>query len=95
MIDLHSENKEDLKKIGVYTITNTINGKLYVGSTNNSFYERWRTHLKDLKKNKHHSKKLQRSVNKHGLNNFKFEILEVTESEHTISVEKYWLNILN
>jgi group I intron endonuclease len=93
--DLHTETKEDLKKIGVYTITNLINGKMYVGSTNNSFYERWRKHLKDLNANKHHSNKLQNSVNKHGVNNFKFEILEITEKEHTTSIERYWFNVLN
>lgn len=93
--DLHSESNEDLKKVGVYTITNLITNKIYVGSTKNSFYERWRLHFKSLKNNNHHSKKLQFSVNKYGLNNFKFEILEITEREIANNIEQYWLNILN
>jgi group I intron endonuclease len=92
---LYTETPDDLSKIGVYTITNLINGKMYVGSTNHSFYERWRQHKKALKNGKHHSGKLQNSVNKYGLENFKFEVLEITEKEHTTSIEKYWMNLLD
>ena len=89
------ENKEDLLKIGVYTITNIINGKLYLGSTKVSFKERWRHHIKALKGGKHHSIKLQRAVDKYGLDNFKFEILDICDIEFVTSTEKYWLNLLN
>jgi len=92
---LHSETGDDLQLCGVYTIANLITNKIYVGSTSVSFYERWRAHLKDLKRNKHHSKKLQNSVNKYGLINFKFEILEITNPEFSSSTEKYWFDLLN
>lgn len=93
--DLHSEVREDYLKCGVYTITNKINGKMYVGSTKRAFRVRWRKHLNALNKNIHHSSKLQNAVNKYGINVFIFEILEITEISHTESLERFWLNILD
>lgn len=44
--------KENLNKTGVYKITNLINGKFYIGSTSNSFYNRYHQHLSDYKAGK-------------------------------------------
>lgn len=74
---------------GIYSITNTINGKRYIGMSNN-IKIRWRNHKTELKKNKHHSSKLQNAWNKYGKDAFKFEVLhevdcmeglELTEKE--------------
>lgn len=92
---LHNEEIIDLQKCGVYTITNKITGKMYLGSTTVSFGRRWRTHLLQLTNNKHHSIKLQRSFNKHGIANFLFEILDVTTKENASDIEYYWLNLLD
>jgi len=64
-----------MKKTGIYKITNVITGKVYIGSTTN-FKNRWSSHICRLKNNTHHSIKLQNSVNKHNIENFKFEVLE-------------------
>lgn len=95
MVKLWDETSEDLFTCGVYSITNKINGKMYVGSTSISFYSRWLKHLKDLKKNKHHSTKLQNSVNKYGLDNFVFEILFQCDPIFVTDFELYWINLLN
>jgi group I intron endonuclease len=96
MIDnLHNETREDLTKCGVYTITNLVNNKIYVGSTANNFRARWRNHLNSLKKGVHHSSKLQNAFNKYGEKVFKFEILEITSKYDSTSIEKYWINMLN
>lgn len=55
----------------IYHIINVINGKMYVGKTFD-IKHRFETHMSDLKLNKHHSQKLQRAVNKYGIENFKF-----------------------
>lgn len=68
--------------------------KMYVGSTNN-FQKRKSRHLNDLKKGKHHSKKLQKSWIKYGENNFSFIILEEDIIENLIEREQYWINFLN
>lgn len=81
--------------IGVYTITNLINNKIYVGSTLISFKQRWAQHVSSLKYNKHNNRYLQSSWNKHGEKNFKFEVLEEYSLEIIIDMENYWINMLN
>jgi group I intron endonuclease len=62
------------KVVGVYSITNTVNGKRYIGSSVN-IHKRWKNHLWQLNHNSHHSPSLQNSWKKRGGNAFKFEIL--------------------
>jgi group I intron endonuclease len=81
--------------IGVYTITNLVNGKIYVGSTKQSFHKRFGSHVSRLKVNKHPNIYLQRSFNKYSIENFKFEMLEECLSEHCLGIEQYWINMLN
>jgi len=82
-------------KSGIYKITNLINNKIYIGSAVN-FRERKNGHLHRLRKNKHHSQYLQRSYNRHGEENFKFEILECVENkEDLIKREQYYIDALN
>ena len=82
------------KICGIYTITNKINNKIYVGSSNNietRFYE----HKRTLYKNEHCNKLLQRSFNKYGKNNFIFEVLEEYPEECCSNLELYWINVLD
>lgn len=82
-------------KSGIYTITNTINGKIYVGSSIADVYRRLIQHKVDLKRNVHKNSYLQHSYNKYGKEAFKFEILEYHSSEFCISMEQLWMNNLN
>lgn len=80
---------------GIYKIVNLVNGKVYIGSAKD-FKKRWRRHISDLNKGKHSSIKLQRSYNKHGKNNFKFEIVEY--AEYTIDIknlEQKYIDLYN
>lgn len=78
------------KGTGVYIIENTKTNKYYIGSTLVSFERRFKDHIKKLRSDNHHSKKLQRSFNKHGEESFKFRILEVTKNAR--EVEQKWLD---
>lgn len=81
-----------MKISGIYKITNLINKKIYIGSAVN-ISQRKSVHFYDLKNNWHSSIKLQRSFNKHGENNFKFEIIEeVANVKNLIKREQYYLN---
>ena len=67
------------KSAGIYKITNKINGKYYIGSSNNLNYRK-STHLSRLRRGKHGNKQLQASFTKNGENNFSFEILKLLEN---------------
>ena len=77
---------------GVYKITNTINNKYYIGSSNNIEY-RLKTHFRELLKNNHPNKHLQSSYNKYGINSFTTEVLEICED--IISREQYYIDNSN
>jgi group I intron endonuclease len=62
---------------GIYCIENLISGRKYYGSSINVI-KRLAGHKKDLKKMTHHNVQLQRSVNKHGIDNFIFYLVEET-----------------
>lgn len=82
------------KVIGIYTILNLNNHKLYVGYSNDC-RRRFTSHILDFSKNKHRNPYLQRAWNKYGITNFKFEILEECEEQFLASQENYWCNLLD
>lgn len=60
---------------GIYKITNKVNGKFYIGSSNN-IRKRWRHHKSNLKNGSHINIHLQRSYNKYGEESFSYEIIK-------------------
>lgn len=73
---------------GIYKITNTSNGKVYIGQTKN-LINRKQSHFYWLERNEHHNQPLQKAYNKYGKENFTFEILE--ESEDLDNRELFWI----
>jgi len=74
---------------GIYKLTNTVSGKVYIGQSENLNNREW-CHFYRLKRGEHHNEILQHSYNKHGESSFVFEILEHTENLD--NRESYWLN---
>src|ERR1035437_5329418 len=81
---------------GIYTITNLVNGKMYVGYATD-FKERKGKHFTTLKGNYHSNPHLQSAYNEYGKENLVFEILEEYPNNLKIlaSMEHYWCNLLN
>lgn len=79
---------------GVYVITCTVNGKIYIGSSVNLF-KRWNKHRTELRCNCHHNKHLQNAWNKYGEHSFTFAVLEECNKELNVEREQHWLDILN
>lgn len=72
---------------GIYFIKNLVNGKYYIGISNN-LKNRKSKHFSTLKRNIHKNKHLQASYNRYGKENFVFEILLKTDSMSMLELEK-------
>lgn len=79
--------------IGIYKIKNLKTNDFYIGSAIN-INNRWKRHLRDLKKGSHHSIILQRSFDKYGKDNFVLEVLEECDSKVLLLKEQYYLDLL-
>lgn len=64
---------------GIYKITNTINGKVYIGSSIN-IQKRLQDHKTNLRKNKHINLYLQAEYNEYTEDSFSFESLHECEN---------------
>jgi group I intron endonuclease len=80
-------------KSGIYKIENQITKDVYIGSSVNLSNRKSR-HFKDLEKNIHHSIILQRAVNKYGIENFNFIIIEKCDKNSLLIREQYYLDTL-
>jgi len=78
----------------IYTITNILNNKIYVGYTKD-FNHRKYDHINQLNNNIHGNSYLQNSWNFYKKDSFIFEILEKCEEKYLASQENYWCNMLN
>lgn len=76
----------------IYKITNTSNGKVYVGQTVQTNPKmRWYSHLADARRGK--KSYLLDSIRKYGKDSFVWEIIDSATSIEELNVkEDYWLN---
>jgi group I intron endonuclease len=81
----------DMKKSGIYKITCVPTGKVYVGSAFD-LARRQIEHRYHLKRGDHHCLYLQNAWNKHGADNFQFEIIEECSIELLQTREQFWLD---
>lgn len=83
------------RNAAIYICINLINGNMYVGSGGKGYvYDRYRAHLHKAKKQG--SKIVNAAVDKYGLENFAFVILEyvINEKDTILSREQYYINLL-
>lgn len=66
----------------VYKITCKINGKLYIGITGKTTEERWKTHVKESRRDRSRGK-LHSAIRKYGKDNFSRESIDIIEDKDT------------
>ena len=75
--------------IGIYLITNKLNGKKYVGQSCN-IEKRWKKHIANSKAGtKFH---IHNAIKKYGVENFSFEVLEECPVDKLNEREIYWID---
>lgn len=74
----------------IYCITNKVNDKKYIGQTINFQRRMW-----EHKYSKTKESYLKNSIQKYGINNFKFEIIERVKIENLNKREIYWIDFYN
>lgn len=81
----------------IYKITNTVNGKVYVGqTTNKNPLNRWWSHRSDLRLGRHGNDHLQKAWNKYKESSFSFNVLESVSSKESLDLaEARWIETLN
>lgn len=85
----------DEKVCGIYSITDTIDGKRYVGQSVD-VANRWSDHIKrGLGADKGTDTKLYAAMKSHGVENFKFELLEKVPRERLNEQEKFWIGFFD
>ena len=73
----------------IYKITNSINGKVYIGLTTVTLEARWRGHIRDSRVCDRH---LYRSMRKYGLENFIIEEIDNTDDFKKLGeLERYYI----
>ena len=81
--------------IGIYKIENNINHKKYIGQSID-IEKRWSVHIAFSKSNNiKYKNKLHLAMEKEGIENFSFSILEECSQEELDEKEKYWINFYN
>lgn len=82
------------KRTAVYSITNTVNGKVYVGSAL-SLRGRLLYHRSCLRRGCHDNRYLQHAWNKCGERHFQFAVLEFCDPRDLLNHEQYWIDNLD
>lgn len=74
----------------IYTITNKINNKIYVGKTSREPQTRWKEHLTDYR---HPELPIQRAFKKYGKDNFIFNVIKEVPDKNLNEEEQHYIDL--
>jgi len=80
------------KECGIYVFRNKLNGKVYVGKSND-LYRRHREHIYYLNNNKDTCTILNRAWQKYGADNFEYEVVCHCDESELNEKEKYYVEL--
>jgi group I intron endonuclease len=76
----------------IYLLTNTINGKTYVGLSTKTLEQRWSRHCRSARGDS--SCHIHNAIRKYGPDAFTHHIIEETTKELMFDRERYWISVL-
>lgn len=91
ILSSHFFKTASTKICGIYKITNIQTGMSYIGQSLN-IRERWRQHIKSALSFAPSTNKLYQTMQKYGVENFTFEILEELSNTQLNEHESYWID---
>lgn len=82
--------------IGIYKVTNLVNGKTYIGQSQH-IETRWYSHKNDYNNpnSSGYTTMFYNAMRKYGVDNFQFEIIEECELNQLNEREQYWIQYYN
>jgi group I intron endonuclease len=80
-----------MKTSGIYEITNILNGKKYIGQSENC-YARWLSHRSDYLTG---NNPLYNDMREYGIENFKFKVIERTSAYYFKIRKNYYIKKYN
>lgn len=79
---------------GIYSITNRVNGKKYIGQSIN-VEDRYKSHLAELRRGAHANDYLTNAFNKYGEDSFEFKLIKACKRKYLDRFEKLYISIYN
>lgn len=76
----------------IYKVTNKINGRSYIGSTNRTPHDRWIEHISSSKSERCKDRPLYIAMNKYRVENFDLETIEECDDDIAFEREIYWID---
>ena len=80
-------NTNEVIEMEIYRVVNKVDGKCYVGMSYDALY-RFKQHIRESRQERYRGRKISSAIKEYGVENFYFEILEITNDE---SREAYWI----
>lgn len=79
----------------IYKITNTKNGRMYVGNTSFDIQKRWKEHCHDSRRKRCAGRPLYADMQKYGVECFVIDIIEECDKSIAQEREMFWINKLD
>jgi group I intron endonuclease len=77
----------------IYLVTNTVNGKIYVGKTVETMDRRWTKHMTSAKRRSNYP--FHRAIRKYGTSAFTLQVIATAETDEQLrELEIYWIREL-
>lgn len=89
---LSAERIKLARRTGIYRLVHIPTGDEYIGSSAKCLSSRLRLHIRSLRQGKHHNRRLQAVVDKDGLDQLHFEVLEFVPPESCLPREQHYFD---